>query len=406
MRSLPFHRPDPLGPPPEHARLRAITPVARVRAPDGQPAWLVTSYDAVAQVLSDRRFGLTPPGFPYEGNDTLFQDGEAHSRLRRLVSGAFGPRRLTALRPRVEQLATGLVRDLARSGPPADLVEGFAAPLSIAVIGELLGVAIGDLGRFRALADAASGADFLFGGTEEVAAAMRAHEDLAAYAAELIAAGRREPAARLLGELIAVRDADDGRLGDHELVAMVTTIVSAGYLSACNAVSAGAVRLLAEGRLADLADAGQERAGAIVEEVLRLQSGRTGEPFPRFAQEDMELAGMAIGAGDMILVRLEAAHRDPDHYAAPDRFNPDRFAPGRVETDRVEPRTASAPSMVFGQGPHYCLGAALARVEVGVALTALARELPGLRLRGAVEEIEWTAKGVDLGPAAVHVTWA
>ncbi|MFB4262927.1 cytochrome P450 [Nonomuraea sp. GTA35] len=408
---LPFDRPGPLTPPPEYARLRDTTPVARVRTPDGRQAWLVTSYDAVATVLSDRRFGLAPPGDAYPGNETLFQDGEAHARLRRLVSKAFGPRAIEGLRARVERVADEHVAALAGAGPPADLVAGLAAPLSITVIGELLGVDAGDRAHVQELAGA-GGADFVFGDEEEMAGAAKAWEGLAAYAATLVEARRAAPGDDLLSSLIAVRDAEDGRLGDGELVAMAATVVSAGYLSARNAISTAVLRLLAEDRLADVTDAprtqagppaaGEERPaegrlpavggrlGAVVEEVLRLQSGLTGEPFPRFAQTALELAGVEIAAGDLVLVRLEAAHRDPRHFA-----DPDTFVAGR----------SSSPSLVFGHGVHYCLGAPLARLEVGAALAALARRLPGLRLLGTADDIAWARDGVDVGPAALHVTW-
>ncbi|WP_063780932.1 cytochrome P450 [Nonomuraea sp. SBT364] len=383
---LPFVRPHPLAPPPEYARLRAESPVAPVPAPDGRPAWLVTSYDAVAAVLGERRFGLAPAGSEQAGNDTLFQDGEAHARLRRLVSRAFGPRALTALRPRVEELAGELVEAMA--GPRAELVGQLATPLSIGVIGELLGVRAGDRARLRALADAASAVDFVFGGEPEPAAAARAWQALGEYAAELVEDRRRDPGDDLLSTLIGVRDAGDGRLGDAELVAMVTTIVSGGYLSARNAVAVAALRLLAENRMPDAAGPGAAMS-AVVDEVLRMQAGLTGEPFPRYAHEDLTLAGVRIAAGDLVLVRLEAAHRDPARFP-----EPDRFLPGR----------RSGPLLVFGHGPHYCLGAALARAEVAAALGALARRLPGLRLDGPLERIEWSRTGPDAGPEAVPVT--
>ncbi|MGW4795337.1 cytochrome P450 [Nonomuraea sp. NPDC004297] len=388
---LPFDRPGPLTPPPEYARLRESTPVARVRTPDGRPAWLVTSYDAAVAVLSDRRFGLAPPGGAYPGNETLFQDGEAHARLRRLVSKAFGPRAIEALRARTERVADDHVAALARSGPPADLVAGLAAPISITVIGELLGVDPGDRERFRDLAGA-GGADFVFGDEEETARAARAWEELTAYAATLVEARRAAPGADLLSSLIAVRDTGDGRLGDGELAALAATIVSAGHLSARNAISTAVLRLLVEGDghwPAEAAGTG-ERLDAVVEEVLRLQSGLTGEPFPRFAQTGLDLAGVAIAAGDPVLVRLEAAHHDPRRFA-----DPDAFLPGR----------AAGPSLVFGHGPHYRLGAPLARLEVRAALAALARGLPGLRLIGTADDVAWTRDGADAGPAALHVTW-
>ncbi|GAA3689488.1 cytochrome P450 [Nonomuraea antimicrobica] len=392
MMNLPFDRPDPLVPPPEYARLRETEPVAPVRTPDGRTAWLVTSYEAVAAVLSDRRFGLAPPGVPHEGNDTLFQDGEAHARLRRLVSKAFGPRAVDGLRARVERLAGEHVAALAKTGPPADLVAGLAAPMSITAISELLGVEIGDRERFHAIAGGTGGADFVFGAPEELAQAAQAWEELAAYAATLVEARRAALGDDLLSSLIAVRDADDGRLSDGELVAMAATIVSAGYLSARNAISTAALHLLAEDRLPDAADPGQ--LAATVEEVLRLQSGRTGEPFPRYAQADLDLAGARIAAGDLVLVRLEAAHRDPRHFDEPDALRPERHA-----------GSGAGPSLVFGHGMHYCLGAPLARLEVAAALGALARRLPGLRLRDPVDQIVWARDGVDFGPAELHVTW-
>ncbi|SDI27494.1 cytochrome P450 [Nonomuraea jiangxiensis] len=378
--TLPFDRPDPLRPPPAYAELRESSPVAPVRTPDGRRAWLVTSYDAVAAVLADRRFGLAPPGDETPGNDTLFQDGEAHTRLRRLVSKTFNPRGIALLGPRVEQLADELVSGLSR---PADLVAGLATPLSITVIGELLGVAIEDRDRFLRLADATGGVDFTFGPAEDVAAAGRAWEELGAFAAELVTETRRRPGDDLFSGLITVRDTADGRLSDGELGAMVTTLVAAGYLSVRNAVATAALRLLAEERLAAFVP-------EHVDEVLRLQSGMTAEPFPRYAQADLELAGVPISAGDLVLVRLEAAHRDPAHFADPDRYDPARN---------------SSPPLVFGHGLHYCLGAPLARMEVAAALAALARQLPGLRLGVPVADIEWTHGTTDRGPVALPVTW-
>lgn len=137
MPTLPLDRPGPLDPPPAYAQLR---PVSRVRTPQGTPAWLVTGFDAAVAVLTDTRFGLTPHGGGYGGNDTLSQDGVAHTRLRRLVGRAFTPGRIAAMGERSEKLAAGYVDAMLDRGPPADLVADLAAPLSITVIGELLGV--------------------------------------------------------------------------------------------------------------------------------------------------------------------------------------------------------------------------------------------------------------------------
>ncbi|TDC80629.1 cytochrome P450 [Micromonospora sp. KC606] len=389
-RTLPFDRPGPLDPPPLYAQLRQTEPVSAVVTPGGQQGWLVTSYDAVAKVLSDPRFGLTPPGTPSEGNDTLFQDGAAHTRLRRLVSKAFTARRIATLRPRVEQIAEEHVRAVVGAGPPADLVAGFAAPLAALVIGELLGVTLPDRERFRALVDAVSSTDFLAADVESAAAAGRAWNDLIGYAAELVVTARERPGDDLLSTLITVRDADDGRLSDAELTGMAASLVAAGYLTARNAISVGVIQLVTEGRLAGLAGA-PEAVDPVVEEVLRRQAGIVGEPFPRWAQADVELAGVRIASGDLVLVRLEAANRDPGHFTDPDRFLPDR--------------RADSLHLAFGRGAHHCLGAALARVELGAAFTALARHLPGLRLDVPIGQLVWVHGQTDGGPVALPVTW-
>ena len=159
------------------------------------------------------------------------------------------------------------------------------------------------------------------------------------------------------------------------------------YLTTSNAIAVGTLQLLAEDRLADFAGTD---IGPAVEELLRLQVGLVGEPFPRYAHEDLTLGGVDVAAGEQVLVRLEAANRDPERF--PD---PDDFLPGRE----------SGPRLTFGRGPHHCLGPALGRLEVGAALGALARRLPGLRLTGTVEDVVWSRSHADAGPVAVHVAW-
>lgn len=197
-----------------------------------------------------------------------------------------------------------------------------------------------------------------------------------------MAAKRDRPGEDLLSALIAVRDADDGRLSDAELAAMVTTLVAAGYVSAANAITVGTIQLVREGRLADVDE-------AVVEEVLRRQAGLTGEPMGRWAAADVDLHGVRIEAGDLVLVRLDGANRDPRRF--PD---PDLFFPGRPD-----------PHIAFGRGPHHCLGAALARTELGAALHTLAERVPDLRLAVPVEDVVWVHGFADAGPAALPVTW-
>ncbi|WP_017594446.1 cytochrome P450 [Nocardiopsis potens] len=375
---LPFDRPRPIDPPPAYAELRRTAPVTRVLTPEGAPAWLVTSYDAAVRVLTDARFGVTPPTGRDPGNETLFQDGEPHARLRRLVAKAFTPRRIAALRPGVEAAAAERVAAMAAAGPPADLMADLAAPLSLAVIGDLLGVPAAARDRLRGAAEPA-----LTEGTPQAWGAF------IGYAGELIAAKRAELGDDPLSALIAVHDADDGRLTDGELSAMAMTLAGSGYLSTANTICTGAILLLDSGRLAEYA-AAPERAAAVTEELLRRLAGTTGEVMPRWAAADAEVGGVRIAAGDMVLVRLEAAHHDPDRFGDPARLDPDR---------------APADHIAFGRGPHHCLGAALARTEVTAALRALAAGLPGLRLAVPVTGIPWVSGFIDSGPSRVPVAW-
>lgn len=386
-RTLPFDRPDPLAPPPAYADLREQEPVAAVTAEDGQPAWLVTSYDAASSVLADSRFGVSQPGEPAWEGATLLADGEPHARLRRLVGKAFTARRVNALRPQVEQRAADLADSLARRQPPADLVADYAAPLSIAVISDLLGVAIEEREQFRTLADAASRADFL--ATDGNAEAnQRAWEAFGEYVGGLVFAKRANLGDDLLSDLITAHDTDDDQLSDYELTTLALTILASGYLTATNAISVGTLLLAREGRLATFPTV-QSDVDAAVEEIVRLQIALIGEVFPRYAHEDVELAGVSIRTGDRVLVRLGAANRDPARFSEPDDFRPGR----------------TTGHLAFGRGPHHCLGAALARLEVGAALSALARRLPGLTLHGSIDDIEWVRSHADVGPVAVPVTW-
>lgn len=372
--TLPFDRPAPLEPPPAYAEL---APVTRVITPEGERAWLVTSYEDVVRVLTDPRFKLAPPGVESTGNDTLFQDGDAHTRLRRLVSKAFTPKAITARRPHIEHLATAKAIAFAAAGPPADLVTGFAAPLSTQVIGDLLGAAIDEHERFHTLVETVSG-DYLADEAAAIAAAQ-AWNDLTAYAAGLVAAKRPALGDDLLSALINVRDAQDGRLSDSELIGLVTTIVAAGHQTSRNAIAVGTIQLITENRLADAPDLDD-----VVEEALRRLAGLIAEPFPRWAHEKTDLGTTSIEPGDLVLVRLEAANHDPHRFSDPNRFSPGRDSAGA--------------HLSFGRGPHHCLGASLARIELTAAFRALAHHLPTLRLHANVKDLPWTRGQTDAAP--------
>lgn len=387
QHALPFDRPHPLALPREYAELRAREPVARVTAEDGGPAWLVTSYDAASAVLGDPRFGVTPLGAAPEEGATLLTDGAPHARLRHMIGKTFTKRRIEALRPRVEGLAEDLVEDLARQDGRGDIVGDLAAPLAISVICELLGVSLEDRQEFRNLADAASAVDFLAADTDPEAA-RQAWTAFGAYIGGIVHAKRSDLGDDLISDLITVHDEDDGQLSDYELTTLVLTIMASGYLTATNAIAVGTLLLLQEDLL-DTLSADRTEADRVVSEIVRLQIALIGEVFPRFALEDVELAGARINAGDRVLVRLGAANRDPEQFKDPDALRPER----------------PAGHLAFGRGAHHCLGAALAQLEISAALHALARRLPGLALEGDIEDVEWSRSHADAGPVAVSVVW-
>ncbi|WP_433783646.1 cytochrome P450 [Actinomycetospora sp. CA-101289] len=369
----------------EQDAVTRVARVARVARADGRAAWRVTSYELVAAGLADPRLGLVPPGVPVDERASLFQDGAAHARLRRLVARAFTPRRIAELAPQVTALAEAHVATLVAAEGAVDLVDVLSTPLAVRTLGLLLGVDLAEHARFRGLVEDALRADPR-DPAQQVEAA-RAWGALSAFTIELIAAAGEAPGEDLLAALVAVRDTDDGRLADGELVALVGALLAAGVITVRGGLAVAVIRLLDQDALAGLADRPAAAVEAMVDELVR----RLGvEVFPRWAQEDLELGGVAIAAGDEVLLRIEAANHDPARFA-----DPERLCPGRP-----------SPHLGFGRGPHHCLGAALARLELTAALTALSRRAPGLRLAVPVEDVPWHRGEVDAGPLALPVICA
>jgi len=374
--TLPYERPSPYDPPPAFADLRKDGPLVRTVDGAGRPVWLVLGADLAQRVLTDARFGIVGPG-EYADTDSLLCDGAAHSRLRGLISRGFGARAIDRLGPRIRDLADAHVADLADAGPPADLVALVALPLARAVIADLLGVDLADRDRFAAWAQAISTVV-----AEQDGTAVDGWTDLLAFLGELVAARRAEPGADLLSALAA-----EG-LSERQLVLAGAALLAGGQLTSANALSIGIVKLLDTGGLRGLTD--DTAANAAADEILRHQAGVSGEPYPRWALSDVDIAGHRITAGDMVIVRLEAANRDPACFVDPDRFDRTRD-PNR--------------HLRFGYGPHRCVGAAIARAQLVAAIRALATRLPGLALACAPEDVPWTGAPFDDGPAALPVTW-
>lgn len=369
---------------PYYARLREHGAATRVPLVNGSFAWLVTGYDQVRAVLADPRFSNVPPGgagrpkadSPAQrarallARHMLNTDAPDHTRLRRLVTATFTPRRVDALRPRIEELTHGLLRKIPRDGGPgADLVDAFAFPLPVLVIGEVLGVPTEDRAALREWTyRVGSPTDALPPGALD-----EAWSSLHAYFGRLIAAKRSSPGDDLFSALI---HSPEGTLGDEELLAMAFLLLFAGYETTMNLLASAALLLLTHRAELDAARRDARRWPYIVEETLRHDSPLEGTTWRR-ATQDVDLEGVVIPAGASVLGVLAAANRDPRRYPDPDAFLPDRWVSG-----------GAPPSLAFGHGPHYCVGARLARLEAVVALPALFAAFPGMRL--------------DAGPAGVR----
>ncbi|WP_211769388.1 cytochrome P450 [Kutzneria sp. CA-103260] len=378
---MPFDRPSPLDPPAAYTELRLDSPVVRTITASGQPAWVVIGADAAQRVLSDRRFGILRPGASAD-TESLLCDGDDHARLRRVISRGLSARALDGLRLRVEHLASEFVSDVKRGGPPADLVASLSRPLTLAVITEMLGVPVDDRERFYTWAEAVS---VLIADPERHAATW---DEIIEFLSGLVTAKRANPGDDLLSALVAVRDSDDDRLNDRELLLAAASLLSGGQLTTANSLSIGVIKLIQAGGLGGLGD--HQAVASAVEEILRHQAGISGEAFPRWAHEDLQLAGHTIAAGDMVIVRIEAANRDPARFPDPDRFDPARVP---------------KPHLRFGHGPHRCVGAAVARMEIAAAVAALANQMPGLAMTSTSEDIPWTDHPLDSGPATLLVAW-
>ena len=392
-RPYPFSDPDRLNLDPLYARLRRQEPLIRVRLPFGEEAWLATRYHDVKVVLGDQRFSraasvgrdeprLTPGQI---GGGMLSMDPPDHSRLRRLIAKAFTARRVEQLRPNTAAIADELIDTMTASGPPADLVEGFATPLPVRVICQLLGVPATDQDQFRIWSEAIVSTTSL---RPEQIVAYR--ESLHAYMAGLIAQRRVAPTDDLIGALVQARDDDNDRLTEEELVELAAGLLAAGHETTVTQIPNFLYVLLTNpDQLALLRDR-PDLVPAAVEELLRYVPLGAASSFARYATEDLELGGVQIRAGEPVLGSLSSANRDGDIFDDP---------------DLVDVTRESNPHIGFGHGVHHCVGAQLARMELQVALGTLLARLPGLDLAVDEKELVWKSGLLVRGLRAMPVTW-
>jgi cytochrome P450 len=372
--STPAGRADPY---PHYAALHEVGEVI----PVGERDIIVIGYDAIGAVLRDPGFRVSDTAsldrnFPgWQANPVFVQAADwilnlnapRHARIRSLIARAFTARRVAGLEPAITKIADALLESMADSGADGSAVEfmhDFAYLLPVTVICELIGIPDADRERFRPLARDLAGV-FEIRDLEMMPAINAAASDLLDYFTALAAKRRSDPRDDLLSDLLSIAEADDGRLTDFELLHNLSLLLVAGFETTTNLLGNGLQVVLADPPAGDAVRSGSVSPEAFVDEVLRYDSpvqltGRIGY--------DTSLAGVPVTDGADVTTVLGAGNRDPRRFAEPGRFDPARSDGGPLS---------------FGGGAHFCIGAALARLEGAVAFPRLLNRFPRIAPAGA-----------------------
>ena len=378
---------------PFYARMRREAPVFPVSVPFYARAWLLTRYDDVAAMLKDERLsrnvlGKLPwiPRFARPLADNMLgREPPDHTRLRKLVSMAFTPRRIQQLQGRVEEVCEELLAR-APSGRRFDLVADYALPIPLTIIAELLGIPASDRRRFHAL----TRGSLRIGAPTSLLDVPRALPYvwlLLRYFRGLFAERRLRPRDDLLSALVEAVEAGD-RLSADELLGTATLILSAGYETTVHLIASGALALLQhpEQRARFVQDPGL--AESAIEELLRYTSPVELTP-PRLTLEAVTFSSVTIPKDVFVAGALGSANHDETRFVEPERLDLGR-----------EPNK----HLAFGLGHHFCLGASLARLEARIALTTLFHRWPAVRLALPAESLRWRPMLPLRGLVALPVT--
>jgi cytochrome P450 len=394
---MPFARPNVLDLAPLYEVLRREAPVTPVTTPAGDPAWLVTRFDEVRELLSDNRLGRSHPEPEQASRITTaaVQDGPTgnyeteeadHKRMRRLLTPAFSAKRMMMLSDHVQGLVDGYLDQLveeraAAPGGVVDLHAGLAFPLPVAVICRLLGVPESDRDYFRSLSERM--ATYSSDGD-----AHQARTEFGHYMAGLAETKRTQLGEDVISDLVRAQSADE-EFDYAQMVRLCVGLLFAGHETTVNRIGLGTLFLLTrldqwEALTADPAG----RVNAAVEEIMRL--GAPGDlGLLRYAHTDLAVAGATIRRGDAVILSINAANRDQSVYSDAETFDPDR--PERTH-------------LGFGHGSHFCIGASLARTELRIVFATLAQRLPGLRLARDIDDLE-VRPTITGGVTELPVTW-
>ncbi|CAM4208337.1 cytochrome P450 [Janibacter anophelis] len=389
MDAVDLSAPDLLDDPyPLLARWRADGPM--LRAQDGR--WVATTHAAVSATLRDRGMGRIwsdwqpvdqmEPFNTLHRNQLMENEPPTHTRMRRLLAGAFAKGHVERMRPRIERLADALLDELDPTRP-VDLLAAYAEPMPVFVIADLLGVPREDHVRLRDWSQAIVRM-YEQGVDEEVrGAAVRSSEEFAAYTRDVIEQRRRHPGEDLVSDLITARDAGGG-FSDDELVATVILLLNAGHEASVNVFGNGVNALLAHPDELARITAGEVPVATALEELIRFDAPL--QLFERTATSDVEVAGALVRSGEVVACLMGSANRDAAVFGDDPRTGADAFDVSR------DPN----PHVGFGLGRHFCLGAPLARVELEITVRRLLERFPGVTPAAAPpRRPTWVLRGLE-----------
>ena len=405
VAQIDLHSPEFLANPyPFYRHLRATSPIYWA---GDQVGWLITRHADISAMIHDPRLASGPlttalyqdlppeaveAAAPFRAtmeHNMIWQDPPDHTRLRGLVSKAFTPRMVEALRPKTQAVADDLL-DRVQGAERMDVIQDYAYPLPALVMMDMLGLPTEDLDQLKAWSD--DGVDFFANAryaTEPLELATRAGESFRAiteYFADVVARRRRAPEDDLISAMIAIEQAGDS-LSEQEMLATCVLLLAAGHETTANLIGNGVLALLRHPSQLQLLRDDPSLLAQATEELLRYDTPI--QFIRRVATADVEIANATIRPGQVVMLLLGAANRDPDVFANPEQLDVTR-----------QPRPHS---LFFGLGHHFCLGAHLARLEARLAFATLLRRLPRLAL--ASEALEWNPNPIFHGLRALPVTF-
>ncbi|WP_165692784.1 cytochrome P450 [Mycobacteroides abscessus] len=385
---LPFPREGLFVPAAKQRELQRAGTVHRVTTAVGDPAWLITGYATVRRLFDDERVGRShpEPDTAARSGDSAFFGGpigsyeterEDHARARRLMQPHFTPKQMRTLAGRVHELADELITAMIDQGSPADFYTAVAVPLPMMVLCELLGVPYADRDEFREWTVAASN-------TRDRSRSEWGMGQLFVYGMQLVGRKRKQPGDDVISRLCAI----DG-VADHEIASQSMALLLGGHETTVVQLGLATLLLLANPEQWALLVSQPDLVPNAVEETLRASRTGGGE-IPRYAREDLEIDGVHIAAGELLLLDVGAANQDPAVFGCPDQLDVARKHLAHV---------------IFGYGSRYCVGAPLARMQLTEVLGQLVERVPGLHLRRDISELTMRGDLLTGGLREVPVGW-